>query len=138
MEWSYLLCLWLYLPRAQPLLPSVHPWRFSDTSADTRADTTTNDNDDHDNSIDDNADNHFNERVQAFLRAELRQLVVQMLMGLLHRMFSMRDSPSNDYYNLECNHGDDNHNHTSLQALVCNKHRSLDNKVQKEKVFWLC
>jgi len=138
MGWSYLLCAWLYLPRAQPLLPSVHSWRFSDTSSDTTAvndDTSAvNDNDDYDTSIDDNADNHFNERVQAFLRAELRQLVVQMLMGLLQRVFAMHGSPSNDYYN---NPGDDNH-HTSLQALVFNKHTALDNKVRKEKVFWLC
>merc|ERR1719474_2040033 len=142
MGWSYLLCAWDYLQRAQPVLLSVHSWRFSDTIAvndDTSAvndDTSAvNVDDDYDTSIDDNADNHFNERVQAFLRAELRQLVVQMLMGLLQRVFAMHDSPSNDYYN---NPGDDNHNHTSLQALVCNKHTALDNKVQKEKVFWLC
>merc|ERR1719285_685634 len=141
MGWSYLLCAWLYLPRAKPLLPSVHSWRFSDTSSDTIAvndDTSAvNADDDYDTSIDDNADNHFNERVQAFLRAELRQLVVQMLMGLLQRVFAMHDSLSNDYNTLHCNLGDDNHT-WALQALVCKKHKALDNKVQKGKVFWLC
>jgi len=125
MGWSYLLCAWLYLPRAKPLLPSVHSWRFSDTSSDTTAvndDTSAvNDNDDYDTSIDHNADNHFNERVQAFLRAELRQLVVQMLMGLLQRVFAMHDSFSNDYNSIHCNLGDDNHT-WALQALVCKKH----------------
>jgi len=123
----------------------VHSWRFgSDTGASADNDDTSavNDDDDDDTSRDDNADDHVNTRVQAFLRAELRQLVVQMLMVLLQRVFAMRsnnhqqhDSPSNDYNNLL-------HSGYSitwgLQALVCEHRQALDKEVQAGKVFWLC
>jgi len=151
MGWSYLLCAWVYLPRAQPLLLTVHSWRLSDTG------TVNNDtsavNDDRDNiSRDNNADEHADarvERVQAFLRAKLRQLVVQMFMVLLQRLLAVHnqhDCLCNCYNNCQCNLGDDHHiilhsGHSiafGMQALVCEICTALEYKVQVGKVFGLC
>lgn len=139
MGWSYLLCAWVYLPRAQPLLLTVHSWRFSDTSAVNDDTSAVNDDDGDDTSRDDNADEHVDarvERVQAFLRAELRQLVVQMFMVLLQRLFSVHNQQHDSLcncYNCHCNLADNHHiilhsGHSiafGMQALVCKPCKAL-------------
>jgi len=78
-----MLCVWVYLPRTQPVLLAVCTWHFSDPGAANHAATSGDDDKDY---------QHLDiqvRRMQVVLCAEPRQLVIQMFLGLLHGMRGM-------------------------------------------------
>jgi len=65
----------------------MHTWLFCDGRVNDNNDTSSDDNHYGDN------DQHAPVgRVQVFLRAEFRQLVIQMFVGLLYRVLTMRSN----------------------------------------------
>merc|ERR1711876_102005 len=116
-RWGHMLCVWVYLPRAEPILLSMRTWHFSDGRAN---DNNAFSSDDNHNGDGDQHDETPVGRMQVFLRAEFRQLVVQMFVGLLYRVLTM------------CSNYDDFHDSTAagLQVLVCRLCKTLDEKVQ--------
>jgi len=78
-----MLCVWVYLPRAQPVLLAVCTWHFPDPGAANDATTSGDDDKDY---------QHLDiqlRRMQVVLCSEPRQLVIQMFLGLLHGMRGM-------------------------------------------------
>jgi len=103
----------------------------SNNSSDTSFDTSSGNNDNDDNTS--RYDKHIDtpaERVQVVLRAELRQLVIQMFMVLLQRLFAVHGN-SHQYNNGHCNLGDYHLNYfhdsiaSALQAVVCEQFKAL-------------
>jgi len=118
----------------------MRTWHFSDTGANYNNDTSSDDHHDGDD------DQHVDIpawRVQVLLCAEFGQLVIQMYVGLLHRVCTMcsnyaeQHCLSDGYYDGHGNLCDSNfHAITAadLQVLVCRQCTTLDEKVQLAKV----